>query len=122
MLRNALRKDLLLNARHLFWGILPCLRWVAYALSEDGAPVGMLRPWAALIGRGDGVDHRGAGGQAAHATALLASLPVPRSTLVLVALPRGPCGRRRDLPVVAALAAVLPWSPQGDGRSACGRC
>ncbi|MCK7523965.1 MAG: ATP-binding cassette domain-containing protein [Ignavibacteriales bacterium] len=44
-------KDLRLNP-HVFWGALPFFAWVAYALREDGAPVGMLTAVSGPDGRG----------------------------------------------------------------------
>ena len=109
MLRNALRKDLLLNARHL-WGIVPWFAWVAYAMSEPGAGritavggafVGALMA-ATMAAREDKL----------RTTATLASLPVSRRTLVgaryIVALAAGIV----TYVVVVAMAAALPWSVQ----------
>ena len=109
MLRNALRKDLLLNARHL-WGILPWFLWVAYAMSEPDAGritavgaafVGALMA-ATIAAREDKL----------RTTATLASLPVSRRTLVearyLVAYIVGAA----TYLVVVVMAAALPWSVQ----------
>jgi ABC-type transport system involved in multi-copper enzyme maturation permease subunit len=109
VLRNALRKDLLLNARHL-WGILPWLLWVAYAMSEPDAGritavgaafIGSLLA-ATIAAREDKL----------RTSATLASLPVSRRTLVearyLVAFIVGAA----TYLVVVAMAAALPWSVQ----------
>ena len=109
MLRNALRKDLLLNARHL-WGILPWFLWVAYAMSEPDAGritavgaafIGALMA-ATIAAREDKL----------RTTATLASLPVSRRTLVearyLVAYIVGAA----TYLVVVVMAAALPWSVQ----------
>jgi len=109
MLRNAIRKDLLLNAKQ-FWGLLPWFVWAAYALGEErmgaltavsGAMIGALMT-VTLCAREDKF----------HATASLASLPVTRRTLVwaryLLALVLGVV----TLLLVATMAAVLPWSVQ----------
>ena len=109
MLRNALRKDLLLNARHL-WGILPWLLWVAYAMSEPDAGritavgaafIGSLMA-ATIAAREDKL----------RTSATLASLPVRRRTLVearyLVAYAVGAA----TYLIVVVMAAALPWSVQ----------
>jgi ABC-type transport system involved in multi-copper enzyme maturation permease subunit len=109
MLRNALRKDLLLNARHL-WGILPWFLWVAYAMSEPDAGrvtavgaafIGSLMA-ATIAAREDKL----------RTSATLASLPVSRRTLVearyLVAFLVGAA----TYLVVVVMAAALPWSVQ----------
>jgi hypothetical protein len=109
MLRNALRKDLLLNARHL-WGILPWFLWVAYAMSEPDAGritavgaafIGALLA-ATIAAREDKL----------RTTATLASLPVSRRTLVearyLVAYIVGAA----TYLVVVVMAAAMPWSVQ----------
>jgi ABC-type transport system involved in multi-copper enzyme maturation permease subunit len=109
MLRNALRKDLLLNARHL-WGILPWFLWVAYAMSEPDAGritavgaafVGALMA-ATIAAREDKL----------RTTATLASLPVSRRTLVQARyLVAGAVGIA-TYAVVVVMAAALPWSVQ----------
>jgi len=109
MLRNALRKDLLLNARHL-WGILPWFVWVAYAMSEPDAGritavgagfIGSLMA-TTIAAREDKL----------RTSATLASLPVRRRTLVqaryVVAIVVGAA----TYLIVAAMAALLPWSVQ----------
>jgi hypothetical protein len=109
MLRNALLKDLLLNARHL-WGILPWFVWVAYAMSEPDAGritavgagfIGSLLA-TTIAAREDKL----------RTSATLASLPVRRRTLVqaryVVAIVVGAA----TYLIVAAMAAVLPWSVQ----------
>jgi ABC-type transport system involved in multi-copper enzyme maturation permease subunit len=109
MLRNALRKDLLLNARHL-WGILPWFLWVAYAMGEPGAgrftAVG-----AAFIGALMATT-MAAREDKLRTAATLASLPVSRRTLVearyLVAYIVGAA----TYLVVVVMAAALPWSVQ----------
>ena len=109
MLRNALRKDLLLNARHL-WGILPWFVWVAYALSEPDAGrmtavgagfVGSLMA-TTIAAREDKL----------RTSATLASLPVRRRTLVQARYVVSYVVGAVTYLVVAAMAAVLPWSVQ----------
>jgi ABC-type transport system involved in multi-copper enzyme maturation permease subunit len=79
MLRNALRKDLLLNARHL-WGILPWFLWVAYAMRDPDAGR-ITAVGAAFIGSLMAAT-MGAREDKLRTTATLASLPVSRRTLV----------------------------------------
>ncbi len=109
MLRNALRKDLLLNARHL-WGILPWFLWVAYAMSEPDAGR-MTAVGAAFIGALMAATIA-AREDKLRTTATLASLPVSRRTLVearyLVAYIVGAA----TYLVVVVMAAALPWSVQ----------
>jgi hypothetical protein len=109
MLRNALRKDLLLNSRHL-WGILPWFLWVAYAMSEPDAGR-ITAVGAAFIGSLMAATI-GAREDKLRTTATLASLPVSRRTLVearfIVAYAVG----LATYVVVVAMAAVLPWSVQ----------
>jgi len=109
MLRNALRKDLLLNGRHL-WGVLPWFLWVAYAMSEPDAG-GIMAVGAAFIGSLMATTIA-AREDKLHTTATLASLPVSRSTLVearyLVAYVVGIA----TYAVVVVMAAALPWSVQ----------
>jgi hypothetical protein len=108
MLRSLIRKDLVLN-RNLFWAAIPFFVWVAFALRDEGAPMGMLSVVSALMGsimaatiatREDRF----------NATALLLSLPVPRSVLVwsryAMALGAGGCA----FAIAAGLAVGLPWS------------
>lgn len=108
MLRNLLRKDLVLN-RNLFWAVIPFFVFIAYALREDGAPIGMLTVISAVMGSAMATT-TAAREDKFHATALLLSLPVPRSTLVwsryAIALGAGACA----FAVAAGLAAILPWS------------
>lgn len=111
MLRRLFFKDLRLNP-HLFWGALPFFAWVAYALREDGAPVGMLTAVSGLMGAAT-ASTIAAREDRFHATALLASLPVPRSTLVLSRYVLGLAAGAAAFAVAAALAALLPWSPHG---------
>jgi hypothetical protein len=109
MLRNAIRKDLLLNGRQ-FWGLVPWFAWAAYALGQahmgamtavSGALIGALMT-VSLCAREDKF----------HATAVLASLPVPRRTFVqaryLLAFVMGAAA----LVIVAGMGATLPWSVQ----------
>jgi hypothetical protein len=109
MLRNAVRKDLLLNGKQ-FWGLVPWFVWAAYALGQQhmgaltavsGALIGALMT-VAMCAREDKF----------HATAFLASLPVSRHELVwaryLLALVVGAV----SMAGVAAMSAVLPWSVQ----------
>ena len=109
MLRNALRKDLLLNARHL-WGILPWFLWVAYAMSEPDAGR-ITAVGAAFIGSLMAATI-GAREDKLRTTATLASLPVSRSVLVearyLLAYVVGAV----TYLAVVVMAAVLPWSVQ----------
>jgi len=109
MLRNALRKDLLLNARH-FWGIVPWFLWVAYALSEPEAGR-MTTVGAAFVGALMATTIA-AREDKLQTSATLASLPVSRRTLVqgryVVAYIVGTA----TYLVVAAMAALLPWSVQ----------
>ena len=111
MLRRLFFKDLRLNP-HLFWGALPFFAWVAYALREDGAPVGMLTAVSGLMGAAT-ASTIAAREDRFHATALLASLPVPRSTLVLSRYVLGLAAGAAAFAVAATLAALLPWSPHG---------
>jgi ABC-type transport system involved in multi-copper enzyme maturation permease subunit len=109
MLRNAIRKDVLLNGKQ-FWGILPWFAWAAYALGQphmgaltsvSGALIGALLT-VGICAREDKF----------HATAVLASLPVTRRTFVqaryLLAFVMGAAA----FLVVAGMGAVLPWSVQ----------
>jgi len=109
MLRNAIRKDLLLNGKQ-FWGLIPWFAWAAYALGQEhmgamtavsGALIGALMT-VSICAREDKF----------HATAFLASLPVARRTFVqaryLLALVVGAV----SMAGVAAMSAVLPWSVQ----------
>jgi ABC-type transport system involved in multi-copper enzyme maturation permease subunit len=109
MLRNAIRKDLLLNGNQ-FWGLIPWFAWAAYALGQEhmgamtavsGAMIGALMT-VTICAREDKF----------HATAALASLPVTRRTLVwaryLLAFATGAA----SLVIVAGMAAMLPWSVQ----------
>jgi ABC-type transport system involved in multi-copper enzyme maturation permease subunit len=109
MLRNALRKDLLLNARHL-WGILPWFLWVAYAMREPDAGR-ITAVGAAFIGALMATT-MAAREDKLRTSATLASLPVSRRTLVearyLVAYIVGAA----TYLVVVVMAAALPWSVQ----------
>ncbi|MCU0250355.1 MAG: ABC-2 transporter permease [Vicinamibacterales bacterium] len=109
MLRNALRKDLLLNARHL-WGILPWFLWVAYAMSEPDAGR-ITAVGAAFIGALMATT-MAAREDKLRTSATLASLPVSRRTLVearyLVACIVGAA----TYLIVVVMAAALPWSVQ----------
>jgi|APFre7841882724_1041349.scaffolds.fasta_scaffold75284_2 ABC-type transport system involved in multi-copper enzyme maturation permease subunit len=109
MLRNALRKDLLLNARHL-WGILPWFLWVAYAMSEPDAGR-ITAVGAAFIGALMATT-MAAREDKLRTSATLASLPVSRRTLVearyLVAYIVGAA----TYLIVVVMAAALPWSVQ----------
>jgi ABC-type transport system involved in multi-copper enzyme maturation permease subunit len=109
MLLNALRKDLLLNARHL-WGVLPWFLFVAYAMSEPGAGR-MTAVGAAFVGSLMAATI-GAREDKLRTTATLASLPVSRRTLVraryIVAFAVGSA----TYVVVVAMSAALPWSVQ----------
>jgi ABC-2 family transporter protein len=109
MLRKALRKDFLLNARHL-WGILPWFLWVAYAMSEPDAGR-MTAVGAAFVGSLMAATI-GAREDKLHTTATLASLPVSRRTLVearyVVAYGVGSA----TYIIVVAMAAAVPWSVQ----------
>jgi hypothetical protein len=109
MLRKALRKDVLLNARHL-WGVLPWFVWVAYVMSEPGAGR-MTAVGAAFIGSLMATT-LGAREDKFKAGATLASLPVRRRVFVearyVVAYLMGVA----TYAVVVAMAAALPWSVQ----------
>jgi hypothetical protein len=109
MLRKALRKDLLLNARHL-WAILPWFLWVAYAMAEPNA--GRITAVGAAFMGALMATTIAAREDKLHTTATLASLPVSRSTLVearyLVAYVVGAA----TYLVVVVMAAALPWSVQ----------
>jgi ABC-type transport system involved in multi-copper enzyme maturation permease subunit len=109
MLRNALRKDMLLNARHL-WGILPWFLWVAYAMGEPDAGR-MMAVGAAFIGallattiaaREDKL----------RTSATLASLPVSRRTLVEARYLMAYIVGAATYLIVVVMAAALPWSVQ----------
>jgi hypothetical protein len=108
MLRKLFIKDLRLNP-HLFWGAVPFFVWVAYALREDGAPVGMLTVVSGVMGAATAATVA-AREDRFHATALLASLPVPRETLVLSRYVLAAAAGSAAFLVAAALAAMLPWS------------
>jgi len=114
MLRNAIRKDVLLNGKQ-FWGLLPWFAWAAYALGQEhmgamtavsGALIGALMT-VSICSREDKF----------HATAVLASLPVTRRTLVraryLLAFVMGAAA----LVIVAGMGAVLPWSVQSAAQA-----
>lgn len=109
MLRKLFVKDLQLNP-HLFWGVLPFFAWIAYAVREDGAPVGMLTTISALMGAAT-ASTVAAREDRFHATALLASLPVARRTLVLSRYALAAAAGGAAFVTAALLAAVLPWSP-----------
>lgn len=109
MLRKLFVKDLQLNP-HLFWGVLPFFAWIAYAVREDGAPVGMLTTVSALMGAATAATVA-AREDRFHATALLASLPVARTTLVLSRYALAAAAGGAAFVTAALLAALLPWSP-----------
>jgi hypothetical protein len=109
MLRKLFLKDLRLNP-HLVFGVLPFFAWVAYALREDGAPVGMLTTISALMGAAT-ASTVAAREDRFHATALLASLPVARRTLVLSRYALAAAAGGAAFVTAALLAALLPWSP-----------
>ena len=109
MLRNALRKDLLLNARHL-WGILPWFVWVAYAMSEPDAGR-MMAVGAGFIGSLMATTIA-AREDKLRTSATLASLPVSRRILVQARYVVAYVVGTATYLVVAAMAAVLPWSVQ----------
>jgi hypothetical protein len=109
MLRRLFVKDLQLNP-HLFWGVLPFFAWIAYAVREDGAPVGMLTTVSALMGAATAATVA-AREDRFHATALLASLPVARTTLVLSRYALAAAAGGAAFVTAALLAALLPWSP-----------
>ena len=108
MLRKLFMKDLRLNP-HLFWGAVPFFVWVAYALREDGAPVAMLTVVSGVMGATTAATVA-AREDRFHATALLASLPVPRETLVLSRYVLAAAAGGAAFLAAAALAAMLPWS------------
>ena len=109
MLRRLFVKDLRLNP-HLFLGVIPFFAWVAYALQEDGAPLGMLTTVSALMGAAT-ASTVAAREDRFHATALLASLPVTRATLVRSRYTLAGAAGAAAFVTVALLAALLPWSP-----------
>jgi ABC-type transport system involved in multi-copper enzyme maturation permease subunit len=109
MLRNALRKDLLLNARHL-WGILPWFVWVAYAMSEPDA--GRITAVGAAFVGALMATTIAAREDKLRTSATLASLPVRRRTLVQARYVVSYVVGAVTYLVVAAMAAVLPWSVQ----------
>lgn len=109
MLRNAIRKDVLLNGKQ-FWGLFPWFAWAAYALGQEhmgamtavsGAMIGALMT-VTLCAREDKF----------HATAVLASLPVPRRTFVQARYVLAFAVGAASLVIVAGMGAVLPWSMQ----------
>jgi ABC-type transport system involved in multi-copper enzyme maturation permease subunit len=108
MLRKLFLKDVRLNP-HLFWGAVPFFVWVAYALGENGAPVGMLTVVSGVMGATTAATVA-AREDRFHATALLASLPVPRETLVLSRFVLALAAGAAAFLVAAVLAAALPWS------------
>ena len=114
MLRNAIRKDLLLNGKQ-FWGLIPWFACAAYALGQarmgamtavSGALIGALMT-VSICAREDKF----------HATAFLASLPVTRRALVqaryMLAFVMGAAA----LVFVAGMAAMLPWSVQSAAQA-----
>jgi hypothetical protein len=109
MLRRLFVKDLRLNP-HLFLGVIPFFAWVAYALREDGAPLGMLTTVSALMGAAT-ASTVAAREDRFHATALLASLPVTRATLVRSRYTLAAVAGAAAFVTVELLAALLPWSP-----------
>lgn len=113
MLRNLLHKDLVMNARH-FWGFLPFFLWIAYAVGEADV-LEMITVIAAFAGTLTATTVV-AREDKFHATALLYSLPVRRSSVVLsrfvVALVAGVA----SFLIAALMAAVLPWSPHAVSR------
>jgi hypothetical protein len=113
MLRKLLLKDVRLNP-HLFWGVIPFFAWVAYALREDGAPVAMLTVISGVMGATTAATVA-AREDRFHATALLASLPVPRETLVLSRYLLAAAAGAACFLAAAALAALLPWSSHALG-------
>jgi hypothetical protein len=108
MLRRLFFKDLRLNP-HLFWGSVPFFVWIAYALGEGGAPIGMLTVVSSLMGAMTAATVA-AREDRFHAIALLASLPVPRATLVLSRYVLAAAAGVAAYGVAAALAALAPWS------------
>lgn len=114
MLRNLIRKDLIMNGRH-FWGFAPFFLWIAYAVCQPGALemstimaafAGTLVA-ATLVAREDKF----------HATALLYSLPIRRRTLVLSRYLMAIVVGVGSFLIAASLAAVLPWSPHAASRA-----
>jgi hypothetical protein len=113
MLRNALRKDLLLNARHL-WSILPWFVYVGYVLLREPQMTAVTAGGSTLVGALLAATI-GAREEKLHVAATLASLPVRRRTLVegryVVACLVGVA----MYVIVAAMAAVLPGPVQHAG-------
>lgn len=108
MLRKLFIKDLRLNP-HLVLGVIPFFAWVAYALREDGAPLGMLTTVSALMGAAT-ASTVAAREDRFHATALLASLPVTRATLVRSRYTLAAAAGGAAFVTAELLAALLPWS------------
>ena len=108
MLRRLFVKDLRLNP-HLFLGVIPFFAWVAYALREDGAPLGMLTTVSTLMGAAT-ASTVAAREDRFHATALLASLPVSRATLVRSRYTLAAAAGAAAFITAELLAALLPWS------------
>jgi ABC-type transport system involved in multi-copper enzyme maturation permease subunit len=109
MLRNALRKDLLLNARHL-WGIVPWFLWVAYAMSEPGA--GRITAVGAAFVGSLMATTIAAREDKLRTSATLASLPVSRGTLVEARYVAAYVIGAATYLAVVVMAAALPWSVQ----------
>ncbi len=108
MLRNLLRKDLLLNAR-IFWGLVPLMLWLGFALREPDLSFVTMAVIMAFAGTLSAC-LVGAREDKFKAQALLHSLPVTRTTVVqaryIVALGVGlVC-----FAVVTLMAITLPWS------------
>lgn len=113
MLRKLFLKDVRLNP-HLFWGVIPFFVWVAYALREGGAPVAMLTVISGVMGATTAATVA-AREDRFHTTALLASLPVARGTLVLSRFLLAAAAGAACFLAAAALAALLPWSSHALG-------
>jgi hypothetical protein len=114
MLRNAIRKDVLLNGKQ-FWGLIPWFAWAAYALGQErmgamtavsGALIGALMT-VSICAREDKF----------HAAVVLASLPVTRRTLVQARYVLAFVMGAAALVIVAGMGAMLPWSVQSAAQA-----
>lgn len=108
MLRKLLRKDVLLNAR-LFWGLVPLLLWVGYALSEPGlsfATSGVLMAFAGTLS----ACLVGAREDKFRARAVLHSLPVTRTDVVRARYAAALIVGVACFAIVTVMALSLPWS------------
>jgi hypothetical protein len=108
MLRKLLRKDVLLNAR-LFWGIVPLLAWMGYALSEPDlsfATSGVIMAFAGTMS----ACLVGAREDKFRARAVLHSLPVRRRDVVRARYAAALIVGVACFAIVTVMAVSLPWS------------